>query len=300
MAILIGNNVVNIGAATLATTISLGIAQAIGYHEATILGLSTVIVTILVLIFGEIFPKTFAIRHSETIGLRIAPFYVSFIKILSPFIRFFTKITQKLNKGGEKAEISSEEIEAFMELSRNAGAFEETEYQQIKKMLSFGDITVEEAMTPRIKINAISDAITVNQAIEKLLDLHHTRIPVYHKSIDDTEKVITLRELINFKNNNSGDIKLHELILNPIIKIPSPTPIDVALNAFKKSHKHIALVMDAYGGVAGLVTLEDIIEEIFGDIQDENDIETIPIKKLGKYSRNVQSFVRIDEFLTES
>jgi CBS domain containing-hemolysin-like protein len=300
MAILIGNNIVNIGAATLATTISITLAQLINYNEATIIGISTIIVTILVLLFGEIIPKTFAIRHAEKLGLSIAPFYVHFIKVLSPIIWVLTKITQKLNKGGEKAKISSEEIEAFIELSKNSGAFEETEYKHIKNMLNFGEITVEEAMTPRIKINAIPDTITVDQAITKLLELHHTRIPVYHKSIDDTEKVITLRELINFKNANNGTLTLRELALNPITKIPSPTPIDVALSAFKKSHKHIALVMDEYGGVAGLVTLEDVIEEIFGDIQDENDIETTPIRKIGKQTRNVQSFVRIDEFLTES
>jgi CBS domain containing-hemolysin-like protein len=155
-------------------------------------------------------------------------------------------------------------------------------------------------MTPRIKINAIPDSMTVNQAIEHLLSLHHTRIPVYHEHIDDAEKVITLRELINFKHKNNGEIILKKLQLNPIIKIPSPTPIDAALNAFKKSRKHIALVMDEYGGVAGLITLEDIIEEIFGDIQDENDIETCPIRQIDKHRRKMQSFVRIDELLHET
>lgn len=167
-------------------------------------------------------------------------------------------------------------------------------------MLSFSDITVEEAMTPRIKINAIPDAMSVNEAIDTLLELHHTRIPVYNQSIDDSQKVITLRELVNIKNNSDGEISLKEIALNPIIKLPGPTPIDVALNAFKKSCKHIALVMDEYGGVAGLITLEDVIEEIFGDIQDENDIETAAIRKTQKNTWNVQSFVRIEEFLTES
>jgi CBS domain containing-hemolysin-like protein len=300
MAILIGNNVVNIGAATLATTISIGIAQLIGYNQATMITVSTIVVTILILIFGEIFPKTFAIRHAEKIALKISQFYLFFIKVLSPIIWLLTKITKQLNKG-EKAEISSEEIEAFIEMSKDSGAFEETEYKQLKNMLTFNEITVEEAMTPRIKINAVPDKMTINEAIEKLLTLHHTRIPVYHHSIDDSAKVVTLRELINLKkHHNNGTITLQELILNPIIKLPSPTPIDVALNAFKKSHKHIALVMDEYGGVAGLITLEDVIEEIFGDIQDENDIETTPIKKQGKNTRIVQSFVRIDEFLKES
>jgi putative hemolysin len=230
----------------------------------------------------------------------IAPFYLNFIKVLSPLIWILHWFTKTISKKGEKAEISPEEIEAFIEMSKNAGAFEETEYKQIKNLLSFGDVTVEEAMTPRIKINAIPDSMTVDKAIDKLLTLHHTRIPVYHKTIDDAEKVITLRELINFKQENSGNLPLKELSLNPITKLPSPTPVDVAMNAFKKSHKHIALVMDEYGGVAGLITLEDIIEEIFGDIQDENDIETMPIKKQGRNSRIVQSFVRIDEFLDES
>lgn len=300
MSILIGNNIVNIAAATLATTISIGIAKLIGYNEATVIGISTGVVTILILIFGEIAPKTFAIRHSEKIGLSIAPFYVWFTKLLTPIIRLLTRITKKLNKGWLQTEISQEEIEAFIELSNEAWAFEETEYKQIKKMLNFNDITVEEAMTPRIKINAIPDSITVDQAIDHLLTLHHTRIPVYHEHIDDTEKVITLRELINFKHENNGDIILRKLPLNPITKIPSPTPIDAALNAFKKSRKHVALVMDKYGGVAGLITLEDIIEEIFGDIQDENDIETAAIRIIDDHTWKMQSFVRIDELLHET
>jgi CBS domain containing-hemolysin-like protein len=128
---------------------------------------------------------------------------VNFIKLLSPIIWVLNWFTRKFSRTGATQEVSPEEIEAFIEMSKNAGAFEETEYKQIKNLLTFGEITVEEAMTPRIKINAIPDSMTVDQAIDKLLTLHHTRIPVYHHSIDDTQKVITLRELINFKNDNN-------------------------------------------------------------------------------------------------
>ncbi|MBR7036371.1 hypothetical protein IKI14_00430 [bacterium] len=102
-------------------------------------------------------------------------------------------------------------------------------------------------MTPRVRICAVHDNLTVNQAIDKFLTFHYTRIPVYHERIDDADRVVTLKELLNLQKKYGGDSKLKDLVLYPIHKIPSPTPIDVAMDKFKTSHKHIALVMDEYG-----------------------------------------------------
>ena len=301
MAILIWNNIVNIGSASLATAISIGIAAWVNFNQWFVVWIATAIVTILILIFGEIVPKTYAQQNSETLSLKIAPFYFYLTKILSPIIRCLSLLTRKFNKKSENEhEISQEEVEAFMERAVESDAVEEDTYENIKKMLNFSEITVWEAMTPRVRICAVHDNLTISQAIEKFLTFHYTRIPVYHKWIDDADKVVTLKELLNLQKKHGWDTKLKDLVLYPIHKIPSTTPIDVAMEKFKTSHKHVALVMDEYGWVDWIISLEDIIEEIFGNIQDENDVEIIPIKKVWKNSWNVSPFVRIDEFLEES
>jgi len=301
MAILIWNNIVNIASASLATAISIGIASWINFNQWLVVWVATAVVTVLILIFGEIVPKTYAQQHSESISLKIAPFYFYLTKILSPVIWCLSLFTQKISKKAEEdQEISQEEVEAFMERAMESDAVEEDTYENIKKMLNFSDITVWEAMTPRVRICAVNDEITINQAIEKLLTFHYTRIPVYHEHIDDTDRVVTLKELLNLSKKYSWDVKLKDLILYPIHKIPSTTPVNVALDKFKMSHKHIALVMDEYGWVDWIISLEDIIEEIFGNIQDESDVEISPIRKVWKNSWVVSPFIRIDEFLEES
>lgn len=301
MAILIWNNIVNIGSASLATAISIGIAETINFNQGLVVWIATAIVTILILIFGEIVPKTYAQEHSESISLKIAPFYFYLTKILTPIIWCLSLLTKKINKKSENSqEISQEEVEAFIEKAVESDAVEEDTFENIKKMLNFNDITVWEAMTPRVRICAVNDELTIDQAIEKLLTFHYTRIPVYHERIDDIDRVVTLKELLNLSKKYSWDVKLKDLILYPIHKIPSPTPVNVALEKFKMSHKHIALVMDEYGWVDGIISLEDIIEEIFGNIQDESDVEISPIRKVWKNSWVVSPFIRIDEFLEES
>ncbi len=301
MAILIWNNIVNIWSASLATAISIGIAKWINFNQWLVVWIATAIVTILVLIFWEIVPKTYAQQNYEKLSLKIAPFYFYLTKILSPIIWCLSLLTKKINKKSKNnKEISQEEVEAFIERAVESDAVEEDTYENIKKLLNFSDITVWEAMTPRVRICAVNDSLTISQAIEKFLTFHYTRIPVYHERIDDADRVITLKELLNLQKKYGWDAKLQDLVLYPIHKIPSPTPIDVAMEKFKTSHKHIALVMDEYGWVDWIISLEDIIEEIFGNIQDENDVEINPIKKVWKNSWNVSPFVRIDEFLEES
>ena len=301
MAILIWNNIVNVASASLATAISLGIAQWINYNQWAVVWIATAVVTILILIFWEIVPKTYAQQHSESLSLKLSPFYYYFTRLLSPIIWCLSLLTKKVTKKSEtEQEISQEEVEAFMERAVEWDAVEEDTYENIKKMLNFSEIIVWEAMTPRVRIYAVHDNLTIDQAIEKFLSFHYTRIPVYHKSIDDADRVVTLKELLNIAKKQPWDTKLRDLTLYPILKIPATTPIDVAMEKFKTSHKHIALVMDEFGWVDGIITLEDIIEEIFWDIQDENDVEVTPIRKVGKKTWIVSSFVRIDEFLEES
>ena len=301
MAILIWNNIVNVASASLATAISLSIAQWINYNQWVVVWIATAIVTVLILIFWEIVPKTYAQQHSESLSLKLSPFYYYFTRLLSPIIWCLSLLTKKVAKKSEtEQEISQEEVEAFMERAVEWDAVEEDTYENIKKMLNFSDIIVWEAMTPRVRIYAVYDNLTIDQAIEKFLTFHYTRIPVYHKSIDDADRVVTLKELLNIAKKQPGDTKLRDLTLYPILKIPATTPIDVAMEKFKTSHKHIALVMDEFGWVDGIISLEDIIEEIFWDIQDENDVEITPIRKVGKQTWIVSSFVRIDEFLEES
>ncbi len=301
MSILIWNNIVNVASASLATAISLGIAQWINYNQWAVVWIATAVVTILILIFWEIVPKTYAQQHSESLSLKLSPFYYYFTRLLSPIIWCLSLLTKKVTKKSEaEQEISQEEVEAFMERAVEWDAVEEDTYENIKKMLNFSEIIVWEAMTPRVRIYAVHDNLTIDQAIEKFLSFHYTRIPVYHKSIDDADRVVTLKELLNIAKKQPWDTKLRDLTLYPILKIPATTPIDVAMEKFKTSHKHIALVMDEFGWVDGIITLEDIIEEIFWDIQDENDVEVTPIKKVGKKTWIVSSFVRIDEFLEES
>ena len=301
MAVLIWNNIVNIGSASLATAISIGIAEGINFNQWLVVWIATAVVTILILIFWEIVPKTYAQQHCESLSLKIAPFYFYLTKILSPIIWCLSLLTKKINKKSENEyEISQEEVEAFIERAKESDAVEEDTYENIKKMLNFSDITVWEAMTPRVRICAVHDNLTIDQAIEKFLTFHYTRIPVYHERIDDADRVVTLKELLNLSKKYWWDVFLKDLILYPIHKIPSPTPVNVALEKFKMSHKHVALVMDEYWWVDWIISLEDIIEEIFGNIQDESDVEISPIKKVWKNSWVVSPFIRIDEFLEES
>lgn len=299
IAILVGNNIVNIAAASLATLISLQIAETINYDQNTIITLSTIIVTILVLIFWEIFPKTFATTNAEKISLFIAPIYTWILKILLPIIVVIERIMKGLTKKTKKHAISESDLEAFIELSKQAGIFDNWQDKKIRKLLALDDLTAEDIMTPRIKIKALDDNLSLAEAIQLLTEYRYSRIPVYHGSIDNIDRIVTLKELLRLQRQHPEDCLISQLQISPIIKIPRSQPIDSLLEKFQKTHKHIAVVLDEYGGVEGVVSLEDIIEEVFGEIQDETDEEITPIKKNENWNTLIcQSYVRMDELLT--
>ena len=299
IAILIWNNIVNTATASLATVISLSIAQWINYEQGTIVTIATIVVTVLLLLFWEIFPKTFATTHAEKISLLIAPFYTRFIKILYPLIIALERLMKGLNKKEKKEAVSESDLEAFIDLSKKSGIFDHGQDKKIKKLLALDDLTAEDVMTPRIKIKALDDDNTLDEAINIITEYQYSRIPVYHETIDSIDRIVTLKELLRIRKKNKGSTLISELKLSPIAKIPRSQPIDTLLEKFQKTHKHIALIVDEYGWVEGIVSLEDIIEEVFWEIQDETDEEIPPILKSEKGTELIcQSYVRMDEVLT--
>jgi len=296
--ILIWNNLVNVYIATLATQIAISIASSHNVEQSLAIWISTWVITFLLLMFWEIVPKSFATKNAEIISLTIAKPYKFLMIIFYPLL-YLIEIIIKLTTWKQKIEsISWEEIESFIDLWKTSWTLEDSEHRKIKNMLEFSEITVEEILTPRVKIDALNINSTVEEAIEFILSKTHSRIPVYIETIDKIEYVVNIRYLLTEKNKWNWNKKLKELKnLNKVIKIPINLPIDKLLEIFRNSRKHLAIVSDEYGWVAWLVTLEDIIEEVFWEIRDEYDKEKDEIKKIWENKFIFYPWVNFEEVL---
>ncbi|MGE4444090.1 MAG: hemolysin family protein [Candidatus Altimarinota bacterium] len=298
--ILIGNNLVNVYIAALATQFAITVSKSSTFDEALIVGASTGIITFLLLMFGEIVPKSYATKNAEKIALLVANFYKGLIIVLSPIIYFMEGIIKLTTGKSSVSKITDEEIEAFIDMGREEGVFEAGEHEKIKNMLEFSDITVEEIITPRVNIDAIDIETTVNDALDFVLNHTHSRIPVFIEKVDNIGYVVNLRFLLQEQKKGNGNILLSQLKnLDKAIKIPLNHPIDKLLEIFKNSRKHMAIVLDECGGVAGLVTLEDIIEEVFGDIRDEYDKERDEMRKIVENKYEVDPSLIFEDLLDE-
>jgi len=293
--ILIWNNLVNTFTAALATTIAISIARAgwTGINEASMIWLSTWAVTFLLLLFGEIIPKSVATKNAASISLFVAPIYKILMFILYPLIGFLELLIKIFSKGWNVEKITWEEIESFVDMWRDSWALEKEEHEKIKNILDFSDTDVEEIMTPRVNIEWLSDETTVKEAFEYFTKHTHSRLPVYNENIDKINYFMTIRDILNQDRN----LRLKDLKLSEVLRVPLNQPIDSVLKTFQNSRKHLAIVMDEYGWVAWLITLEDIIEEIFWEIRDETDKETDDIREVWTDSLIVESSVVFEEIL---
>jgi len=295
--ILVGNNLVNTLTAAIATKISIDIANASWLEQSLAIGIATWVITLLILIFGEIFPKSFATRYADRIALSTAGAYVMLMKILTVIVVPIDWLMRKLqSKRVPWQIITDDEIEAFIDQWQKAWLFEKGEYEKLKNMLEFYEVTVQEVMTPRVNIDALPATMSVKEAIKSVMKFSHSRIPIYEETIDNIKRMITIRDLLYAKEKWRESKSLQELSLVEPLKVPLTKPIHSLLELFRKSRQHIAIVMDEYGWVAGIVSLEDIVEEVFGDIQDEVDKEKQSIIKDGKAWR-VQWYLMFDDVL---
>ncbi|OGB90807.1 hypothetical protein A2625_07185 [candidate division WOR-1 bacterium RIFCSPHIGHO2_01_FULL_53_15] len=269
--ILITNNIVNISASVLTTTMVSGFFERMGLGGVgEIIGFTIGIVTLITLVFGEITPKTIAIRNAEAIALWLSPVMLVLEWLLNPLAWLISYISAPLVYlfGGRITKkgpfVSEEEIKMLLLIGEKEGIFEKEEREMISSVFKFGDLTVKEVMTPREKMACVENDETVENAIIKIKESGHSRLPVYDKNIDNIVGVVYAKDLLE----KSGGEKVNDHLRQALF-IPGIKKVSDLLEQMQAEYKHLAVVVDEFGHTLGLVTLEDLVEEIVGEIHDE-------------------------------
>lgn len=274
--LLIGNNLVNIAATSLATVLAIRLtatmAGRITDEQAS--SVVTVIMTVLILIFGEITPKMIARRCSDTIAKISAYPLLILMIILFPAVLITTGIVNVCSKlwtpkEGRKITITEEELENILDTAEDEGVIDENETELLQSALEFSDMDAGDILTPRIDVVGFE----VNDSIEEILRLinetQFSRYPIYERTIDHVVGILYVKHLLHELLDNK-EVSIQDLMLEPVF-IPKSMKLDAIMNEFRSSQTHMAVVADEYGGISGIVTMEDVLEQLVGEIWDEND-----------------------------
>lgn len=280
--ILVGNNIVNIAATTLATSITISLTG----NNSIALAISTIVTTVTILIFGEITPKTLAAQNSEKIALAVTNFISFIMFILSPIVFVLSIITNFIikifgaNDNSNSPFITEAELKTMVNVSHEEGVLEVEEKMMINNVFEFGDSHAKDVMTPRIDIIAIPYTATYEEIIAVFKKEEFSRMPIYKENTDDIVGVIHLKDFVFYENIKPFDINDY---IREVYHTYESQPTSELFKIMRKEFKSIAIVLDEYGGTAGIVTLEDLIEEIVGEIFDEYDDEEIKIKLIKEH-----------------
>jgi CBS domain containing-hemolysin-like protein len=269
--ILIGNNLVNISASVLATTIVENYFESIGMaNVGAVIGIVIGLMTLFILIFGEVTPKTVAIRNAEAWALRLSPLMIVIELIVSPVAWVVSLISRPFIFifGGKVPEagpfITEEEIKTLLFIGEKEGVFEHDEREMISSVFKFGDLTAREVMTPRDKMACIEMNEGVEAAINKIKESGHSRLPVFDQNLDNIVGVIYAKDLLLAAKSDRVSEHLRQVPF--ILGVKKITDL---MDQMRAEYKHLAMVVDEFGHILGLVTLEDLLEEIVGEIHDE-------------------------------
>ncbi len=296
--ILIGNNIVNIGAASLGTLFFTGLLS--GKYNADVAAtVSTVVLTLVVLIFGEITPKTMAKNSPEKFAMFSAPIINALLIVFTPFnfvFKQWQKLLGKLAKNDDEKGMTEEELISIIEEAEEDGGIDEEESTLIKSAIEFGDLEVGDIYTPRIDITALSTETTRENAAKVFTESGYSRIPVYENDLDNVVGILYYKDLFSLPADR--DVPIME-ILKPVIFVPKSQNVNDLMKELQEKQLHMAIVTDEYGSTAGIVTLEDILEEIVGDIWDEHDEIIEEIKELGDGEYEVSGTANIEKLFDE-
>ncbi len=291
--ILVGNNIVNIAMSSIATAI-----VGIYFDPGTAVLVSTFGITTLVLLFGESAPKSYAVEHTESWALRIARPLKYSEYLLLPLVVVFDRLTRVINRitGGrsaiETSYITRDEIQNLIETGEREGVIEEEEREMLDRIFRFNQTIAKEVMTPRLDMTAVPKDATIDEAIETCVQSDHERVPVYDANLDNIIGIVTIRDLVREKHYGEGDLQLTDLV-QPTLHVPESKNIDDLLTEIQDNRLRMVIVIDEFGTTEGLVTLEDMVEEIVGDILEDDEEEAL--ERVSDRETLVRGEVNIDE-----
>ena len=293
---LTGNTIVNIALASMATLITKNIAIKNNYDISFSILIQIIIVTIIILIFGEILPKIIAIRNSESFANK--SFYViKFLEFLFlPISLVFYFITNTVIKTfrlkKEKIFDSEQELKILTSISQQQGTLQSEESNMIHSIFDFKDKTVHEIMIPRVDIIALPTDATIDVIMDLIKDQQYSKIPIFKESVDNIKGILYAKDLIPYLVGSRPQINLLALTREPFF-VPEQKSLDDLLLDFKEKRTNIAIVVDEWGGTSGLVTLEDVVEEVIGEVHDQFDKNESNIKKIDDNSIIVDASISI-------
>ncbi len=298
-AILIGNTIVNVAAATVAALFTSRMFQ--GQETLIFLG-EVVLVTLILLIFSEVSPKVLAVRHSLSFSLAVSFPLSLVVGLLTPLALVMNRVTRGvaliLRLRQDREFIREEEFKILFEVGEAGGALQPSEREMIHSIFEFRDTTVKEVMIPRMDMQAVEKEIPVQELFTIIKSQGHSRIPVYNENVDDIIGILHVKDLLQINAPEKAFPPLANLVREAYF-VPEGKLIDELLRDFQRQRIHMAIVVDEYGGTAGLVTLEDIIEEIVGEIMDEYDVEPPLYRKIGENRWLVDGKISIEDLNEE-
>ena len=283
--ILVGNTVANVAASIVAVTLAIDLAPVIGLAKELVISLQIVVLTILVLLFSELLPKVFASRNPVLFTkITIVPMYwinVLIYPVSEALAELIKATTSKIKIDKTKTVLTKQEISDLSDIGQEKGTLEEEEQELIKSIVSFRQKVAGEIMTPRVDINAISNKFTLGEIVEIINETGHSRFPLYLDDMDNIIGILYAKDILPFlKTDKSNEIVQLSKMVRKAMFVPKEKKVDDLLREFQKRKIHIAIVVDEFGGTSGLITMEDIIEEVVGEIWDEYDREEDSIKEV--------------------
>ncbi|MCK9211258.1 MAG: hemolysin family protein [Ignavibacteriaceae bacterium] len=283
--ILIGNTLVNTAASIIAVSLSLEIIQTYKFPENLVLTIQIILLTLLLVLFGEVTPKIFASKNPELSAKIIAiPMFLAHA-IIFPVSEIMTELlklsTSKLSRGKKGSAISHNDFTHVARLGHEHGTLKGNEQELIESLVNYKNVLVNEIMIPRVDIIAVQSDAPLNQIISVIKTCGHSRIPVYKDDIDEIQGILYAKDLLPYFSQNSTKENFSLVkCMHKVIFVPETKIISELLHEFQEKNIHIAIAVDEYGGTAGLISLEDILEEIVGEIRYEYDKVEDKIKKM--------------------